>query len=99
MALIVEQSGPIAQAGTFLKSDPKRSPILPLHHLALDTRCVVATIPYSVRHEIYRGQSVYVGQGNGPHREGTIEITEGAFALVRLQVVGSRQPIAHKVLL
>jgi hypothetical protein len=59
----------------------------------------VATIPYSVRHEIYSGQSVYVGEGNGPHTEGTIEITEGVFALVRLHVVGSRQQFAHQVLL
>jgi hypothetical protein len=97
--LIVEQGGPRAEAGPFLDSDSKRSPILPLHHLALDPRCVVATIPYSVRHEIYRGQLVYVGEGNGPHREGAIEITAGVFALVRLHVVGSRQPFAHKVLL
>jgi hypothetical protein len=99
MALTVEQGGPIAEAGTFVKSDSKRSPILPLHHLALDSRCVVATIPYWVRHEIYRGQLVYVGEGNGPQREGTIEITEGVFALVRLHVVASRQPFAHEVLL
>jgi hypothetical protein len=99
MALTVEQGDPIAEAWTFLKFDSKRSPILPLHHLALDPRCVVATIPYLVRHEIYRGQSVYVGEGNGPHREGTIEIAEGVFALVRLHVVGSRQPFVHTVLL
>jgi hypothetical protein len=98
MALILEQGGPIAEAGAFLEADPKRSPILPLHHLALDPRCVVTTIPYSERHELYRGQSVYVGEGNGPHREGTVEIAEGVFALVRLNVVGSRQPLAHEVL-
>ena len=97
--LTVEQGGPIAEAGTFLKSDSKGSPVLPLHHWALDTRRVVATIPYSVRHEIYRGQSVYVGEGNDPHREGTVEITEGVFALVRLHVVGSRQQFAHQVLM
>jgi hypothetical protein len=89
----------MVEARTFLESDSKPSPVLPLHHLALDPRCVVATIPYSVRHEIHRGQSVYVGEGNGPHREGAIEITEGVFALVRLHVVGSRQPFAHQVLL
>jgi hypothetical protein len=52
-----------------------------------------------VRHEIYLGQSVYVGEGNGPHREGTIEITEGVFALVRLHVVGLGQQSTQQVLL
>jgi hypothetical protein len=97
ITLIAEQGNPSAETGTFLKSDSTRSPILPLHHRAVDPRCVVATIPYSVRHEIYRGQSVYVGEGNGPHREGTIEFTEGVFALVRLHAVSSRQQFVHQV--
>lgn len=94
---IVEQGDPNAETGTFLKSDSTRSPILPLHHRALDPRCVVATIPYSVRHEIYRGQSVYIGEGDGAHLKGTIEIAEGVFALVRLHAASSSQHFAHQV--
>jgi hypothetical protein len=97
ITLIVEQGGPSADAGRLLRSDSKRSPILPLHHRALDSRCVVATIPYPVRHQIYRGQSVYIGEGNGPPRQGTIEITEGIFALVRLDVVAARKQFAQQV--
>jgi hypothetical protein len=49
-------------------------------------------------HWDYRGQLVYVGEGNAPHREGTIEIAAGVFALVRLHVVGSGQQSTQQVL-
>jgi hypothetical protein len=50
-----------------------------------------------MRNEIYQGQLVYVGEGNGPDREGTVEVTEGIFALVRFHVADSRQQFAQQV--
>jgi hypothetical protein len=62
----------------------ERCPIMPLHHAGFDPRYLVATIPYFERHEISRGRLVRVNGGDGRPLIGTIEITEGTFALVRL---------------
>jgi hypothetical protein len=95
--VIVNKYRPDAEVGTPQKSGSKQAPILPLHHQSSDLRCVIAKIPYIVRQNVHQGQPVCVSEGNGPHREGTIEIIEGLFALVRLRVVDSRQASAHLV--
>jgi hypothetical protein len=95
--VIADKYRPGAEVGTPQKSGSKQAPILPLHHQSSDLRCVIATIPYFVRQNVHQGQSVCVSEGNRPHREGTIKIIEGVFALVRLRVVDSRQASAHLV--
>jgi hypothetical protein len=57
---------------------------MPLHHAGFDPRYLIATIPYFERHELYRGLLVRVDGSDGRSLIGTIEITEGSFALVRL---------------